>query len=424
MSSISAIAGSMMVGTKKTCVVPYACTASAKYRSPVMRGMVISYLKEDGPRGEVELRPAEQPRGHEQRRVAEAEAGTDQRLEQGSAGAGDAQRHASPATHACRRSGRDRLDESRFVAPRRRPDPLAPPIGEGGELAAALDRHRYSAVAPPVGQVVGAAVAYDLRGQLLSAAGIAWLLPLPRVEPGSRLESRHRRGIAIQAVDRPARRHPGHHVAGLGARVERGPGAANLRPARLAVGQCPLEQRPPHTSPLVAGAHEEHGQVPHPAADQGRDHATDPPLLDGAEVAVRIAGQPRPGIARYRGIARPRRRPTSAHHEVVARGDVHPPHLLELIWPDVADVRLAHGRIIQLRRLLARRRRRPPPDWSGSKAWRGPWARPGRRMQVLAALGTSGMWTGGFVGPAGGGKHLDMAAPGCFASLEAARPRD
>src|SRR6058998_1117601 len=96
MSSISAIAGSMMVGTKKTCVVPYACTASAKYRSPVMRGMVISYLKEDGPRGKVELRPAEQPRGHEQRRVAEAEAGTDQRLEQGSAGAGDAQRHASP----------------------------------------------------------------------------------------------------------------------------------------------------------------------------------------------------------------------------------------------------------------------------------------------------------------------------------------
>src|SRR5688572_6333973 len=39
MSSISAMAGIMMVGTKKTCVVPCACTASAKYRLPVMRGM-------------------------------------------------------------------------------------------------------------------------------------------------------------------------------------------------------------------------------------------------------------------------------------------------------------------------------------------------------------------------------------------------
>src|SRR5690349_10161428 len=108
MSSISAIAGSMMVGTKKTCVVPYACTASAKYRSPVMRGMVTSWLKEDGTRGEVELGPAEQPRGHEQGRVAEAEAAADERLEQGSARAGDARRHASPAGCACRRSGRNR----------------------------------------------------------------------------------------------------------------------------------------------------------------------------------------------------------------------------------------------------------------------------------------------------------------------------
>src|SRR5207249_11752720 len=151
MSSISAIAGSMMVGTKKTCVVPYACTASAKYRSPVMRGMVISYLKEDGPRGEVELRPAEQPRGHEQRRVADAEAATDQRLEQGSAGAGDAHRHASPAARTCHRCGRHRLEESRLVAPCRGPDPLPPPVGEGGELAPALDRHRRGARAPPVG---------------------------------------------------------------------------------------------------------------------------------------------------------------------------------------------------------------------------------------------------------------------------------
>src|SRR5262249_8346705 len=88
-------------------------------------------------------------------------------------------------------------------------------------------------------------------------------------------------------------------------------------------------------------------QIPHAAADQGRDHATDSPFLDGAEVAVRVAGQPRPGIARHRGVGQPRRGSTSAHHEVVARGDVHPPDLLELVRPDVADVRLTHGRIIQ-----------------------------------------------------------------------------
>src|SRR5262249_50733905 len=68
---------------------------------------------------------------------------------------------------------------------------------------------------------------------------------------------------------------------------------------------------------------------------------------DGAEVAVRIAGQPRSGIARHRSVGWPRSRPTSAHHEVVARGDVHPPDLLEVVRPDLADVRLAHGGIIQ-----------------------------------------------------------------------------
>src|SRR5206468_820640 len=139
-----------------------------------------TFLIEDGPRGEVELGPAEQARGHEQRRVAEAKAAADQRLEQGTARAGDARRHVSAAPRACRRCGCDRLDESRFVAPRRRPDPLPPPVGEGGKLTVALDRHRCAAVAPPVGQVVGAAPAEDLGGQLLGGAGIARLLPLPR----------------------------------------------------------------------------------------------------------------------------------------------------------------------------------------------------------------------------------------------------
>src|SRR6185503_2269325 len=100
---------------------------------------------------------------------------------------------------------------------------------------------------------------------------------------------------------------------------------------------------PPHAAPLVAGQHEEHGQVPQPTTDQGRDHAMDPALLDGAEVAVRVAGQPRPGIARHRSVGRPRHRPASARREIVARGDVHPPDLLEIVRADLADVWLAHG---------------------------------------------------------------------------------
>src|SRR5262245_6961921 len=90
------------------------------------------HLIQDGPRGEVELGPAEEPRGHVQRRVAEAEAAADQRLEEGSACAGDASRHVSTVTGAGRSGGRERVDESRFVAPRRRPDPFPPPVGEGG----------------------------------------------------------------------------------------------------------------------------------------------------------------------------------------------------------------------------------------------------------------------------------------------------
>ena len=53
---------------------------------------------EDGPRGNVELRPADQPRGQEHRRnVADLEAGADKRLEERGAGAGNAQRHTGAA---------------------------------------------------------------------------------------------------------------------------------------------------------------------------------------------------------------------------------------------------------------------------------------------------------------------------------------
>src|SRR5437879_5148284 len=112
-----------------------------------------------------------------------------------SAGAGDAQRPVSPAVRVYGR--RHRPEERRLVASRRRPDPLPPPIDEGSELAAALDRHRRAGVAPPVGQVIGAAVAEDLGDQILSGAGIARQLPHPRVEPDPRPEPRHRRGIPL-----------------------------------------------------------------------------------------------------------------------------------------------------------------------------------------------------------------------------------
>src|SRR5438445_10816147 len=124
-------------------------TLSTWPRSPSTRSK--PHLIQDGPRGEVELGPAEQPRGHEQRRVADAEAAADQRLEQGNAGAGDAHRHASPAARTRHRCGRYRLEESRLVAPCRWSDPLLPPVGKGSKLAPALHRYRHAAVAPPVG---------------------------------------------------------------------------------------------------------------------------------------------------------------------------------------------------------------------------------------------------------------------------------
>src|SRR5260370_13171 len=132
-----------------------------------------SHLIEDGPRGEVELGAPKRPRGHEQRRDAEAEAAADQRLEQGSAGAGDAHRHAASAARTCRRCGRHRLEESRLVAPCRWPDPLPPPVGEGRDLALALDHHRRAALASPVRHVGGAAVAADLAPHLLRPARVA-----------------------------------------------------------------------------------------------------------------------------------------------------------------------------------------------------------------------------------------------------------
>jgi hypothetical protein len=82
----------------------------------------------------------------------------------------------------------------------------------------------------------------------------------------------------------------------------------------------------------------------HSGHGRGRDHATDPSLLDGTEVAVRVAGQPSAGIARHRGVGGPYQRLAAAHQAVIARGDVDSPDLFELIRPDLADVWLAaHG---------------------------------------------------------------------------------
>src|SRR5262249_62165453 len=110
------------------------------------------------------------------------------------------------------------------------------------------------------------------------------------------LVSRYRRSLAVQTLDGPARGRAGLDVACLGTRVERGPGAASLRPARLAIGKRPLEQRPAHAPPLVTGEHEEHGEVPPTATDQSRDHGTNLPFLDGAEVDVWNACQAGSGI--------------------------------------------------------------------------------------------------------------------------------
>src|SRR5262245_4619872 len=94
-------------------------------------------LEQDRARGQIELEPAEQPGGEEHGQLADAEAGSDQRLEQGRAGAGNAQRQASSTARA--RGGRHRLEQRRLIASRRRPDPAPAPVGERDDLAGALD---------------------------------------------------------------------------------------------------------------------------------------------------------------------------------------------------------------------------------------------------------------------------------------------
>src|SRR5262249_58033992 len=90
-------------------------------------------------------------------------------FEQGSTDAGYTHRHVT----ARARRGRDRLEERRLVASRRRSDPIPAPVGKGGDLAGALDRNDRAAVAAPVSQIVGTAKAADLGGQLPGRGGIA-----------------------------------------------------------------------------------------------------------------------------------------------------------------------------------------------------------------------------------------------------------
>src|SRR4030095_5214058 len=96
----------------------------------------------------------------------------------------------------------------------------------------------------------------------------------------------------------------------------------------------------------------------------------DLPVLYRAQVPVGVAGQPRAGVARHRGVGRPPRRAASARRKIVARGDVHPPDLLPVVRPDLAGVWLvAHGRIITTPARLPSRIARK----SGSS--RRPWGR-------------------------------------------------
>src|SRR5260370_37 len=80
------------------------------------------------------------------------------------------ERRPAPPPPASRGRARRGAAETRRAAPPGGPAPPPPPVGEGGDLALALDRHRRAAVASHVGQVGGAAVAEDLGGQVLRCA--------------------------------------------------------------------------------------------------------------------------------------------------------------------------------------------------------------------------------------------------------------
>src|SRR5262249_9751888 len=116
------------------------------------------------------------------------------RLEQGSAGTRYTQRHISAAARARRR---DRPEERRLVASRRRPDPIPAPVGKGGDLAGALDRNERAAIAAPVGQIVGAARAEDPGGRSRAAGGLPGKPPRPGGAPNPRPDPRYRGGTAL-----------------------------------------------------------------------------------------------------------------------------------------------------------------------------------------------------------------------------------
>src|SRR5215475_3501617 len=90
------------------------CPPSVGTTRPFVAFMLMPSLIEDGSRGNVELRSAEQPRRHEQGGGAELETAADQRLQQGGARAGNADRHTFPGGCACRRGGRRRPEERRL----------------------------------------------------------------------------------------------------------------------------------------------------------------------------------------------------------------------------------------------------------------------------------------------------------------------
>src|SRR5262249_34909533 len=96
-------------------------------------------------------------------------------------------------------------------------------------------------------------------------------------------------------------------------------------------------------TPLIAGEYEEHGQIPHASAHEGGDHATDPSFLDGAEVAVRVAGQRDARITRHRLVGRARRS-TAAPRALAARPGVHAPDFVDRGSAVLADVRRAAAR--------------------------------------------------------------------------------
>ena len=306
-------------------------------------------LVEDGTRGEVELRPAEQARGHEQRRGRRC---------------GNRSR-PSPRAATCRRRARAR---SRSPPPPRRPrrrtrPPGRAPSRRGRPRARSArragrrsrrPRRRARSPAPRRRRRASGRGRRRGRGRRPRRSAprrrrdhTAAPTPTGRAPPvpGVARPPRHRHPggrWASAAPSRPARSGPERAGPAWPTCTESARRAPRRRPAPARAVPVPdLCSGPRGARRAWTGTTRGRGPGPRPCRGSA------PPRSRRSSRPGRWPAPP--GHRSTPGRRGARRRPSRARDEVVARRDVHPPDLLDLVRPNVADVRLAHGGIIRSR---------------------------------------------------------------------------